>query len=137
MFVIVFFMTGFFKNISRSLRGFGSDDYDIPVESPDYVEVLAQESKKSKVVVRPFILEDFEDIKPVIDSLRDGYTVALVNIRPLRDRDLVELKRAINKLKKTCDAVEGDIAGFGEDWIAVAPSFASIYREEKTNPEID
>ena len=86
-------MTGFFKNISKSLKRLGSDDYDIPVESPDYVEVLPQDSRKSKVVVRPFILEDFEDIKPVIDSLREGYTVALVNIRPLRDRDLVELKR--------------------------------------------
>ncbi|MBW3022645.1 cell division protein SepF [Candidatus Woesearchaeota archaeon] len=124
-------MTGFFKNISRSLKRLGSDDYDMPVESADYIEVLPEDTKKSKVVVRPFVLEDFEDIKPVIDSLREGYTIALINIRPLRDRDLVELKRAINKLKKTCDAVEGDIAGFGEDWVAVAPQFASIYREQE------
>jgi SepF-like predicted cell division protein (DUF552 family) len=62
--------------------------------------------------------------------LREGYTIALVNIRPLRDRDLVELKRAINKLKKTCDAVDGDIAGFGDDWIAVVPAFASIHRDQ-------
>ena len=136
MFAVVFFMTGLFKNISRSLKRFGGDDYDLPVESADYVEVLPQDTRKSKVVIRPFVLEDFEDIKPVIDTLREGYTVALVNIRPLRDRDLVELKRAINKLKKTCDAVEGDIAGFGEDWIAVAPSFASIYREAKIDTEL-
>jgi SepF-like predicted cell division protein (DUF552 family) len=62
--------------------------------------------------------------------LREGYTIALVNIKPLKDRDLVELKRAVNKLKKTCDAVEGDIAGFGEDWVAITPSFAAIYREK-------
>ncbi|MEM4336483.1 MAG: cell division protein SepF [Candidatus Woesearchaeota archaeon] len=136
MFASFFFMTGLFSKISRSLKRLGSDDYEFPVESADYVEVLPQDSKKSKILIRPFILEDFEDIKPVIDSLREGYTIALVNIRPLRDRDLVELKRAINKLKKTCDAVEADIAGFGEDWIAVAPSFASIYREEKLETEL-
>lgn len=121
---------GIFKSLSNSFkRGFGSDDYEIPVESSDYIQVQPEDNQKGKVLVRPFLLEDFEDIKPVIDSLREGYTIALVNIRPLRDRDLVELKRAINKLKKTCDAVEGDIAGFGDDWIAVVPSFASIHRE--------
>jgi len=125
---------GIFKKISNSLRrGFGSDDYEIPVESSDYIQVQPEETGRSKVIVRPFLLEDFEDIKSVIDALREGYTIALVNIRPLRDRDLVELKRAINKLKKTCDAVEGDIAGFGDDWIAVVPSFASIHRE----PHVD
>ena len=123
---------GIFKSISNSLKkGFGSDDYEIPVESSDYIQVQPEETNRGKVIVRPFLLEDFEDIKPVIDSLREGYTVALVNIRPLRDRDLVELKRAINKLKKTCDAVEGDIAGFGDDWIAVVPAFASIHREQQ------
>lgn len=123
---------GIFKKFGSSLRrGFGSDDYEVPMESSDYIQVEPERSSSSKVLVRPFILEDFEDIKPVIDSLREGYTIALVNIRPLRDRDLVELKRAINKLKKTCDAVEGDIAGFGDDWIAAVPSFAGIHREAK------
>ena len=61
----------------------------------------------------------------------------LVNIRSLKDRDVIELKRAVNKLKKTCDALEGDIAGFGEDWIAAVPSFAHIHRvkaQEKAKP---
>ena len=122
---------GLFKKLSSSLRrGFGSGDYDLPVESSDYIQVQPEDANRSKVLVRPFLLEDFEDIKLVIDSLREGYTIALVNIRPLRDRDLVELKRAINKLKKTCDAVDGDIAGFGDDWIAVVPAFASIHRDQ-------
>ena len=97
----------------------------------DYVEISARpvdRSGKAKVVVRPFIVEDFADIKPALDALREGYTVALVNIKPLKDKDLVELKRAVSKLKKTCEAIEGDIAGFGEDWIVVTPNFAQIYR---------
>ena len=95
-----------------------------------YVEVDSGSSKeeKAKVIVRPFVMEEFEDIKEVLDVLREGSTIALVNIKPLREKDLVELKRAINKIKKTCEAIEGDIAGFGEDWIVVTPSFASVYR---------
>lgn len=107
------------------------NDYD---SSEDYVELETKGKlgPKAKVVVRPFIINDFADIKPTLDALREGYTIALVNIKPLKDRDLVELKRAINKLKKTCDAIEGDIAGFGEDWIVVTPGFASVYRNVDT-----
>ena len=67
-------------------------------------------------------------VNEILAALREGYTVALINIKPLKDKDLVELKRAVSKLKKTCEAIEGDIAGFGEDWIVVTPSFAQIYR---------
>ena len=112
---------------------------DFPEEfQEDYIELgLDQASgKKSKVTVRPFIIDDFADIKPVLDSLREGYTIALVNIRQLKEKDIIELKRAINKLKKTCDAVDGDIAGFGEDWVVVTPSFASVYRNPRDNTEL-
>ena len=97
----------------------------------DYVEISSNPVDKNanaKVIVRPFVIEDFADIKPALDALREGYTVALVNIKPLKEKDLVELKRAVSKLKKTCEAIEGDIAGFGEDWIVVTPSFAQIHR---------
>jgi len=102
--------------------------------SEDYIEIDAKGviTPKEKVMVRPFVISDFSDIKPALDSLREGYTIALVNIKPLKEKDLVELKRAVNKLKKTCDAIEGDIAGFGEDWIVVTPNFASIYRNVQT-----
>ncbi len=56
----------------------------------------------------------------------------MVNIKPLKEKDLIELKRAINKLKKTADAIDGDIAGFGEDYIVATPSFASVYRSKGT-----
>ena len=50
----------------------------------------------------------------------------------MKDKDIVELKRTINKLKKTCDAIEGDIAGISEDWIVVTPSFARVHRDKVT-----
>ena len=101
----------------------------------EYLELNSDSSsfdKNSKVIVRPFTIEDFSDLKPILDSLREGYTIALVNIKPLKEKDIVELKRAINKLKKTTDAIEGEIAGFGEDYIVIAPNFATIYRSTQT-----
>jgi SepF-like predicted cell division protein (DUF552 family) len=117
---------------------FKSKEEDKKIETDveeGYVELDTDSSdeRTSKVLVRPFIMKDFESIKPILDSLRDGKTIALVNIRPLKDKDLIELKRAINKLKKTTDAIDGEIAGFGEDYIVATPSFAQIYRTKETS----
>ncbi len=121
------------KFLSNLKKKFTSPGYDELESEQGYVEVSSEDAgKKAKVVVRPFVLEDFEDIKPVLDDLREGRTIALVNIKPLKDRDLVELKRAINKLKKTTDALNGEIAGFGEDYIVVTPAFATIHRTKQT-----
>ncbi|MBT3406511.1 cell division protein SepF [Candidatus Woesearchaeota archaeon] len=126
-------MKNFFNKVKSKIGGAPEDDYMIPQEEDEgYVEISPTSSASSagsKVIVRPFMLTDFADTKPILDSLREGYTIALVNIKPLKDKDLVELKRSINKLKKTCDAIDGDIAGFGEDWITICPSFAQIHRE--------
>ncbi len=126
-------MPGFLSNIKEKFTTkIGTPEQEMPEEKEDeYVELgsdVSVREDESRVLVRPFMLEDFEDIRPILDALRTGHTIALVNIQPLKDKDIVELKRAINKLKKTCDAVEGDIAGFGDDWICVTPSFAKIHR---------
>ncbi|MBW2975478.1 cell division protein SepF [Candidatus Woesearchaeota archaeon] len=122
---------GFFSKVKDAMGGETSRVLK-DAEEEGYVE-LGSEKKvsESKITVRPFVLQDFESIKQILDALRNGRTIALINIKALKEKDLVELKRAINKLKKTCDAIEGDIAGFGDDWIAAVPSFARIHRAKK------
>ena len=103
-----------------------------------YVELASQQTgsdDRSKVTVRPFVMEEFEDIKDVLDVLREGSTIALINIKPLKDKDLVELKRAVSKLRKTCEAIDGDIAGFGEDYVVAVPYFARIHRNSPRGEE--
>jgi SepF-like predicted cell division protein (DUF552 family) len=93
----------------------------------DYLEIdLGKEAKKAKVLIKPFVLRKFEDVNEVLNYLREGYTIALVDIKPLKAKDIIEVKRAIAKLKKTADALEGSIAGFGDGIVIVAPSFAEI-----------
>ncbi|MFA6888304.1 MAG: cell division protein SepF [Candidatus Woesearchaeota archaeon] len=129
-------MTGLFSDIRKKLLG--EENTPTGSEEEEYVELdtSAHESSKNKVTVRPYAISDFADIKIILDALRDGNTIVLVNIKPLKDKDLVELKRAINKLKKTCDAIEGDIAGFGDDYLVLTPAFAQIYREEPKASEV-
>ncbi|MEM4230260.1 MAG: cell division protein SepF [Candidatus Pacearchaeota archaeon] len=101
-------------------------------EEPEYIEIdLGPEPKKSKVLVRPFILRKFDDIPEILNSLREGYTIAVIDMKPLREKDVIELKRAISKIKKTAEALEGNIAGFGENIVIVTPNFADIYKPAK------
>ena len=102
----------------------------------DYVEVdLGSEEKRAKVRVRPFVLRKFEDINDILNALREGYTIAVIDIQALRKKDVIELKRAISKLKKTTDALEGSITGFGENIVIATPQFAEIHVPAMPAPE--
>ena len=107
-------------------KAFGSNEGE-----EEYIEIdLGREMKKAKVIVRPFVLKSFEDVTPILNSLREGYTIAVIDIKQLRAKDIIELKRAISKIKKTADALEGNIAGFGENMIIVPPQFAEIHKPQ-------
>tara|TARA_Y100000310_G_C20151855_1_gene565128 strand:+ start:20 stop:400 length:381 start_codon:yes stop_codon:yes gene_type:complete len=122
-------MKDFFLQLKDKLTQPKEEVMEEPFE--EYVELDQGKEEKSRIVVRPYVMEEFEDIKGILDCLREGSTIALINIKPLKDKDLIELKRAINKLRKTCDAIEGDIAGFGEDYIVAVPYFAQIHRAKE------
>ena len=94
------------------------------------VDITRDIGKKSKIVIRPFVLKSFEDVNFILEVLREGYTIALIDIKHLRNKDIIELKRAIAKLKKTVDALDGSMAGFGENVLIATPSFAKIYKAE-------
>jgi SepF-like predicted cell division protein (DUF552 family) len=109
-----------------------------PVEdTSDYIEVdVGREMpRKSKIVLRPFVLKTFEDTNRILEVMREGCTIALVDIKPLKTKDVVELKRAVSKLKKTVDALEGNIAGFGENIIIATPPFVDIFKASMPAPK--
>ena len=123
--------------IDNLKKVFTTQDSDVEL-GEDYVELEADiKDQKSKVMVRPFTLEKFDYIKEVITAVREGFTISILNIEPLKDKDLAELKRAIDKIKKTVEANEGDIAGFGENFLVVTPSFAKVWRAAAVKPESD
>jgi len=115
-----------FNKIKKAFSGRSNDEF----LDEGYLEIdLEQEKKDNKVLVKLFSLRNYDDSNIVINSLREGYTIAIIDIKVLKKKDPIELKRAISKIKKTADALEGSIAGFGETTIVVTPSFAKIERD--------
>jgi SepF-like predicted cell division protein (DUF552 family) len=114
-----------FKKLREAFGGGMSEEL-----SEDYVEIdLNQDKKENKILVKLFSLRDYEDTNFVLNAIREGYTIAIIDIKHLKKKDPIELKRAISKIKKTVQALEGSIAGFGESTVIVTPSFARIDKE--------
>lgn len=98
------------------------------VEQPDFVELdSAAFDEKSEVNVRVETLKDLMDTDRIQYLLREG-NIIFLNIGGLRRRDLSELKRSVEKLKKTVAAMDGDIIGVDEDFLILTPKFARIHR---------
>lgn len=105
-----------FDKFKRMLGG-GSD------MGPDFIEIdLEHEKPEAKILIKTFVLKTYEDVNQILAVLRSGYAVAVIDIKPLKSKDVVELKRAISKVKKTVEALDGKIAGFGENTVIATPS---------------
>ena len=114
-----------FKKIKRAFSGAPSEPF-----GEDYVEIdLEKEEPENKVQVKLFVLKQYDDVTTILNALREGYTIAIIDFKVLKQKDPIELKRAVSKIKKTVDALEGSIAGH-ENIVIVTPSFAKIYKQE-------
>jgi len=102
---------------------FGKKKNNIEEETSEFIEIdLEQERGENKIYVKTFTLNVYEDINPILNALRNGYTIAVIDIAPLKGKDVIELKRAVSKIKKTVEALEGKIAGFTSNVIIATPS---------------
>ena len=108
--------------LDRLRKMMGSNDPEAE-EGSEFIEIdLEQEKSDSKIYVKTFVLKTYEDTSGVLAALREGYSIAVIDIRSLKQKDVVELKRAISKIKKTVEALDGKIAGFGENTVIATPS---------------
>lgn len=121
-----------FKKIRDVFSGSPSDLGEEYIE----IDLGKDETPQNKVKVMVFVLNSYEDSNNILNALREGYTIAIIDFKVLKQKDPIELKRAISKIKKTVDALEGSIAGH-ENLVIVTPSFAKIYKQEPVQAKKD
>ncbi|MCH8890119.1 MAG: cell division protein SepF [Myxococcales bacterium] len=72
-------------------------------------------------------MEGYADSERILNKLREG-NILLVKIKSLREKDETEFKRSMERMKKTCSTINGDIGSLGNDWLLLTPSFAKIHK---------
>ena len=96
----------------------------------DYMEINVSDAAAKglgKIGVKIEKLSDFADTDKILKDVRDG-SVIFLKIKALKEKDIGELKRAVDKLKKTVLAQNGDIVGVEQDWLLISPEFAVVHR---------
>ena len=109
-----------FEKIVGKLKGEEEETGD------EFLEVSG-ESEPNQVSVRIEILKDYADADRIQGLIREG-NVLFLKIKELRTKDINELKRSVDKIRKTCTAMNGDMVGVDEDFLIITPNFAKIYR---------
>lgn len=104
-------------------------DHQQPQEKSDEYMEIGEDAMRTdgKINVRIETLADYMDTDRVQQMLREG-NVIFLRIKDLRAKDIAELKRSVDKLRKTITAMNGDMVGVDEDFLLITPNFAQIYR---------
>ncbi|MBU0898726.1 MAG: cell division protein SepF [Nanoarchaeota archaeon] len=124
--------------VFEKLRGMAREE-NYENDNGDYVEVgvtdtLATPSRMmrdvslGKIGIKIDKLTDFGDTERILRNVRDGKLIFL-KIKTLREKDMGELKRAVERLRKTVIAGNGDIAGVEQDWLILTPEAMVIHRD--------
>ena len=102
-------------------------------EGDEYVEIdMEEQQENKKLLVEVERLDNYADSDRLQRKVREG-NILLVKIKDLKAKDMEELKRSVEKLRKTCLAINGDIAGMGEEWLILTPAAAKVHREQENN----
>jgi SepF-like predicted cell division protein (DUF552 family) len=97
-------------------------------EEESYVEVDESKLANQKGInIKIEELNGFTDTDRIQNIVREG-NVVFLSIKNLRQKDINELKRSVDKLKKTIIANEGDIVGVDEDFLILTPKFVKVFR---------
>jgi len=96
----------------------------------EFIEIQGPGEEQTRLNIRIESLNDYRDVENVQRHLREG-NIIFLRIKRMRERDMGELKRCIERLRRTSLAMNGDIIGVDEDYIILTPPSVSIYRGEK------
>lgn len=79
--------------------------------------------------VRVCKLKGFADIDISARELSEG-NIVIIDIKPLADRSMNELKHAVEEMREICISMGGDIAGITEYYLILTPPNVKIERSE-------
>jgi SepF-like predicted cell division protein (DUF552 family) len=85
------------------------------------------QTQKAPVYVKAISLRDVSDISAVKEDIKK-HMILIIRVTPLAQKDLEELRKAVEDLYSYTQSAGGDIARLGEERIVITPPGVKIWR---------
>ncbi len=116
------------KNLMSSEKTAGSEKEEyIEVDVGGFPGEVAPSSVHGKMDIIIESVKEFGDTERVLKHVREG-RIVLMKVKALKEKDLGELKRVVERFKRTILAQNGDIVGIEQDWLLLVPSHVTVHR---------
>ena len=100
------------------------------------IKAEGQDTESTPVVLlKAFPLKSMEEIQQIKSDVKNR-TIVILKITPLAQKNIEELKRAIEELTDFTLSFGGDIARLGEERIVITPPRVKIWRGEKSTGSV-
>ncbi|MFI5423132.1 MAG: cell division protein SepF [Candidatus Nitrosopolaris sp.] len=85
------------------------------------------QTQNTPIYLKAITLRDMSDIPAIKDDAKK-HMILILRVTPLAQKDVVELRKAIEDLYKYVQSVGGDIARLGEERVVITPPSVRIWR---------
>ena len=85
------------------------------------------QTQKAPVYLKAITLRDKSDVAAVKEDIKK-HMILIIRVTPLAQKDLEELRKAVEDLYSYTQSAGGDIARLGEERIVVTPPGVKIWR---------
>jgi len=101
-----------------------------PVSQTMKVEQMQEPVEpQTKTYLKAMPLKELSDIENVKEEVKNG-NIIILRVTPLANKNIEDVKTAVNQLYDFAEASGGDIARLGEERVVICPKNVRIWREK-------
>lgn len=97
-------------------------DSDSNYNSMNYFSMLNKYPKSGVSYIKMINFESLNDVEKIQRDLQDGNIMVVNTEKLLQTRSILELKRAIDKLRGSCQGLGGSIGRIGDQFLIITPN---------------
>jgi SepF-like predicted cell division protein (DUF552 family) len=92
--------------------------------------------KPNKTYLKAMPLRELSDLEKIKTEISEG-NIIILKVTPLAQKNIEEVKNAVNELYQFSETIGGDIARLGEERVVICPKQVRIWREKTPKPASD